>query len=311
MKTPLKTVLGPLWKIFNDPTTSEVIVDAHDDVYWSIWKNNTLTFGQNKKVFKTPAELEALVERMLKFTKMKPGEYSYYLTLDEVTRVNISLPPLSVRGPAINIMKIPNQNFTIQDLLSWKVIDEKGKSYIEKTMESHKGILVAGIAGSGKTTLLNILMNSLALPQRVVTLEHTAEMMVHRPFVHRLRAPTGKNSEMPQVVEAAGKSRADWFVIDYLSGPEVMPYIELLRDTATGMGCITGENAFDALKRLETKALLSSEGQSLEDVRYAIAQAFPVILIQERRADNKRVISQIAEVSFESGELKLNFVHKI
>lgn len=310
MKTPLKTVLGPLWKIFNDPTTSEILVDAHDDVYWSIWKDNAITFGQNNKVFKTPAELDALVDRLLKFTKMKTGEHSYYLTLDDVTRVNISLPPLSVRGPAINIMKIPNQNFTLGDLVKWNVIDEKGKSYLEKTLESHKGILVAGISGSGKTTLLNILLNSLALPQRVVTLEHAAELMIHRPFVHRLRAPTGKNSEMPMVVEAAQKSRADWFVIDYLSGPEVMPYIELLRDTATGMGCVTGENVFDALKRLETKALLSSEGQSLEDVRYAIAQAFPVIVVQERRANNKRVISQIAEVCFESGELKLNFIHK-
>ena len=215
-----------------------------------------------------------------------------------------------MKGPAINMAKLPNQNFTMDDLLKWNVLDKAGKEYIESILSNHKGILVAGLSGSGKTTMLNILFNSIALPQRIVTLEHAGELISYREKVCRLKTENSTPEEMVDLVKVAGRMRADWFVLSYMQGPEVMPYIELLRDTATGLGCISGENVFDALKRLETKALLSSEGHSLEDVRYAIAQAFPVVLVQERRPDNKRVISQIAEIQYEAGELKVKMISK-
>ena len=40
------------------------------------------------------------------------------------------------------------------------------------------------------------------------------------------------------------------------------------------MASIIGDYPMDALKKLETKAVLSSEGMSLEDARYAIFQSF-------------------------------------
>ena len=75
------------------------------------------------------------------------------------------------------------------------------------------------------------------------------------------------------------------------------------------MASIIGDNPMDALKRLETKAVLSSEGMTLEDARYAISQSFGIIVFQEKRANNKRLISSIGEIQYESGELKLKIIY--
>jgi pilus assembly protein CpaF len=255
--------------------------------------------------------VDTFVARLLKTGKVKPGKSSYFFTIDETTKVQITLPPLAMKGPALNIIKMPNQNFTLEDMLKWKALDEKGKKILEDSLAANKGILVAGSAGSGKTTLLNILMHSIPLPQRIITLEHNGDLMVYREKVCRLKTEAGEPSEMVDLIKIAGRMRGDWYVMSYLNGPEVMPYIELLRTTAVGLACITGDNVFDAIKRLETKALISSEGQSLEDVRYAISQSFPVIVYQEKRPDGKRVVSQIAEVKYDSGELKIKVLNQL
>ena len=75
------------------------------------------------------------------------------------------------------------------------------------------------------------------------------------------------------------------------------------------MASIIGDYPMDALKRLETKAVLSSEGMSLEDARYAIFQSFKILVFQEKRTEGKRLVSTIGEIQYESGELNLKIIY--
>jgi pilus assembly protein CpaF len=162
--------------------------------------------------------------------------------------------------------------------------------------------------GSGKTTLLNTLVKSLPEPMRVVTLERHADLIMKRPMSARLNARS--QQEMLQMIGMAEHMRADYIVLSETRGSEVMPFIDFVRNNCSCMAATTGNDVVDAIKRLETKALISSEGMSLEDVRYAISQAFHIIVFQERLHDGKRKVTNISAIEYQSGELKLKNLYK-
>lgn len=297
---PLKAVMGPLWPLYSQTQTWEILIDSYDDVYYA--SNEGIV---SAKVFKTSKDLDLLISRLLKFSKNH-----LFFQLDQYTRVNIVLAPQAIKGPSVVISKIPEQNVSFDNLVEWKAIDLEGKKILEMIVSSQKGFLIAGNMGSGKTTLLNTMINSIPMPYRIVTLERIPDLVLTRSRVCRLQSQTQKASEMIDLIGVAERMRADYLVLSECVGPEVGPFIEMVRSNCIGIALTSGENVFDTIKRMVTKTVLSSDGFSLEEASYALAQSFPYVIFQEKRDDGKRVISSISETSFAEGELKLKTIYK-
>nr|BDT29886.1 Flp pilus assembly complex ATPase component TadA [Bacteriovorax sp. HI3] len=304
----MKSLLGPLWSAFNLKNVWEIVVDAYNEVYYI--DNGKIVVLD--KIFKKSSELDQVVSKLLAFhlKKKKSDELSYFFNLDQFTKIAIVLPPLSVKGPSIVITKLPVHNLTLDDLITFKALDTEGKDVIEKMLASGKGFIVAGNMGSGKTTMLNLLVNGIPQPNRVVTLERSPDLIINRPHVCRIQSQTHKAEEMIELVGMAERMRADYLVLSDCVGPEFMPFMEIVRSNCIGAMLTTGESVFDTIKRLETKAVISSDGMTLEEVRYAIAQSFKYILFQEKTAEGRRQVSSISELSYESGELKVKAIYK-
>lgn len=302
----IKKAFGPLYRLVSDDKIFELVVDGFDEVFYV----DRAGIKRANKIFKTAKEYDTFVDNFVKTLSGKPGELSYYFSLSQTTKVNVVLPPLSVKSPTMNIIKIPDQRISLDDLIRFEALDEKGKKIIQDVLNNHESVLVAGNMGSGKTTLLNTLIESLPDPYRVVTIERYPDLNIKRTLCARLQTQTQKPEEMLDLLRIAERMRPDCLVVSELNGPEVMPFLDHLRSNSTGLGLITAQNAVDAIKRLETKALLSSEGMSLEDVRYAIAQAFHVVVFQEKLPSGKRRITNISRIAYDSGELKLNVLYK-
>lgn len=303
----LKTVLGPLWKFHTDSSVHTICVDAFDDAY--IFQGAESKTAP--KLFKSPRELDQLVVKLIRFSGKKIDEATktYSFNIDDYTRVTIALPPIAIKGPSIVMNKIPQKEVTFNDLVHFNALDEEGKKLILDCIAKGKGILVAGNPGSGKTTLLNTIINAIPQFKRIVTIERYADLVVKRQRVCRLQTMNQKSEELADLVEIAERLFADYLAIANFEGPEVMPFMEVVRSNNTSaLGLISGENPLDALKRLETKAVLSSEGMSLEDARYAISQSFQHIIFQEKR-DERRLVSSIAEIRYEGGDLKLKVIY--
>lgn len=290
-------------KLINDPSVHEILIAAWNDVHYS-------QKGEIKaaKLFKTEASYKTFVNGLIKQSKLPAGKTNYYFSLDDYTKVNIVLPPVSLKGPSINILKIPMQDISLDDLEKWEALDTKSKTIIQDALNNNSNILVAGNLGSGKTTLLNSLIKGLPEPMRVVTLERHADLIVKKPMCTRLNARS--ETEMLEMIEMAENMRADYIVLAEARGSEVMPFIDFVRNNCSSLACISAQDALDAIKRLETKALISSAGMSLEDVRYAISQAFHIIIFQERLPDGKRKVTNISAIEYQSGELKLKNLYK-
>ena len=112
--SPLKQVMGPLWKLFSSSECDEILIDSYDGVYSSCRGKIT-----HEKVFKASKDLDLLISRLLKFSKKKiiKDEMAYFFHLDEFTRVNIVLPPLADNGPRLSVGKLPNQEVTLVGLI--------------------------------------------------------------------------------------------------------------------------------------------------------------------------------------------------
>src|SRR3546814_20325807 len=90
--------------------------------------------------------------------------------LKDGSRVNVIVPPLSLRGTAISIRKFSAKPLTLDNLAQWGAMNQKMCTALKIAGASRFTIVISGGTGSGKTTLLITIMNILDPGQRVRTL---------------------------------------------------------------------------------------------------------------------------------------------
>ena len=298
----LESALGPLKKYFLESTIYEILIDSHSECYF-VDKNGMKSID----LFKSNNELEKTIDNILEYGKVKKKEdvYNYYVRLDELSFCHIVLPPIAIKGPSLTLMKLPTKEITIDDLIKFGAIDEKGRKLLVDIAQSQKGFLVSGNVGSGKTTLMNIMLNLIPENNRMLTLEKTPDLILKRKFVSRLQLFNNSSLEVKKIIRLGHHMRADYAVLIDTYLDEVATFIELVKNNCSGVMLLNGQNVLDSIKNLESKIVLSSEGQSFEEARYSIAQSFPYIIHQEKGEDGKRRITNISKIEYKDGSLKL------
>ncbi len=288
---------GPLKKLIDNKDVLEIIVDRADDTLFATSK------GVQKGPVLKKLELNKLATQLMKLSS-DPKATSANLSFDDLL-VSVIMPPIAPEGPFLRIAKVPDQNFSIDTMVEWKVMTKTQGEYLKKLLSTDQSILLAGKAGSGKTTMFTTMLNAIPENYHLVTVEQSGDLNLKRKRTLRL-VPQGRSEkELVELVQLAGDSRGDYMAIAYLQGAEILPFIELIREGYSGLACMSAENVFEALKRLEYKISASAPWMSLEDIRYANTQGFGHIMFQSKNENNKRVISTFARLKFVDGEIKL------
>jgi pilus assembly protein CpaF len=304
----LENAFGKLWPYYNDENVYEIFVDSLDDIY--IEKSGKLEnvgslFTDKDEVYELGMEL--LKESGRQF---REGKYNYEFALDEATIVNIVFTPVAFECTKVNITKIPKKKITWEDYRKFGAVDDKGEEIIKDIISKDSSLLVAGSVGSGKTTLLNLLVDTIDPTWRVVTMERKPSLILDRKRTARLQTVNNTSDEMIGLVTVAAAMRPDYGILNELSGPETMDFINSLHDGHSGMALLSADNVFDVIKRLELKAMTSDFSGGIDSIRYAISQAFDYIIFQEKCDDGKRRVTRIAEVLYEDGELTARVCHQ-
>ena len=163
-------------------------------------------------------------------------------------------------------------------------------------------VLVSGGTGSGKTTTLNALSGAIPAGERIVTIEDAAELSLRQEHVLRLetRPPNleGRGEvTIRQLVRNALRMRPDRIMVGEVRGAEALDLLQALNTGHDGsLSTVHANSPEDALRRVETLALMADVGLPHAAVREQVASAVDLVVHQERRRDGSRAVTSIAEV---------------
>jgi pilus assembly protein CpaF len=104
------------------------------------------------------------------------------------SRVAAVIPSCSVNGVTLTIHKFNARHFSIDDLVRIGTLPQRLASELENRVVQQRNILVSGGTGTGKNTQLNILAAFIPKDHRVVIIEDTSEIQIHKSGLVRFEA---------------------------------------------------------------------------------------------------------------------------
>src|SRR5690606_8472071 len=274
--------LGPLEDLLADSTVSEIMVNAHDDIYVERsgrLEKTPINFSSNAAVLST-------IERIISPLGRRIDESSPMVDarLKDGSRVNAIIPPLALRGACLTIRKFPDKKLTTDDLIKYGSINHQMVDFLRTAVEQRLNIVVSGGTGSGKTTLLNILSNFIPVEERVVTVEDAAELKLVQPHVVALEARPANMEGKGQVtirdlVRNCLRMRPDRIVVGECRGGEALDMLQAMNTGHDG-SLTTGHanNPRDMLRRLEVMVLMAGMDLPVQAIREQIASAVQIIV---------------------------------
>jgi pilus assembly protein CpaF len=297
----LATGLGPLEPLLADPAVDEVMVNGPDSVYVE-------RRGQMERVpvgFAGEAELMHAIERVLAPLGRRVDEAAPLCDarLADGSRVNVVIPPLSLSGPCLTIRRFRREGFSLRDLVARGTMPADVAELLAVCVAGRASVLVSGGTGSGKTTTLGALSGAIPGEERIVTIEDAAELRLRQRHVIRLEArPANLEGRgevtIRQLVRNALRMRPDRIVVGEVRGPECLDMLQALNTGHDGsLTTVHANSAADALRRVETLALMAGVGLPHAAVREQVTSAIDVVVHQARLADGSRAVESVVEVA--------------
>lgn len=297
---------GPLEKILNNDSVTEVMVNRADLVY--IEQKGKLT--ESGITFVDDAHVERVIRKIIEPLGRHVGTDSPLVDarLPDGSRVNAVVSPCAIDGPNITIRKFSRNPFGIQDLINFGSLNNDMAEFLKACVRAKLNIVVAGGTGSGKTTLLNVLSSFIPDEDRIVTIEDAAELSLLQRHVVRLETKKPSRSGDTEVtirdlVINSLRMRPERIVVGECRGGEALDMLQAMNTGHDGsLTTIHANNPRDTISRLETLVLMSGMDLPLSVVRKQIVSAVDLIVQQARLRDGSRKVINITEITGMEGD---------
>jgi len=292
--------LGPLEPLLSDPEVEEVMVSGTAPV----WVERRGRLERTEVRFEREADLREAIERILAplGRRVDEAEPLCDARLPDGSRVNVVIPPLALDGPALTIRRFRRRGFTPEELVANGTLGPPLLDFLARAVRARCTVLVCGGTGSGKTTTLNALSSFIGEAERVVTIEDAAELALVQPHVVRLEARPANLEGRGEVtirrlVRNALRMRPDRIVVGEVRGGEALDLLTALSTGHDGsLSTVHAGSPAEALRRIETLALMAGLGLPHAALREQVADAFDLVICQARAGDGTRRIVAVAEV---------------
>jgi pilus assembly protein CpaF len=259
--------------------------------------------------FASDVELMHAIERVLAPLGRRVDEASPMCDarLPDGSRVNVVVPPLAVDGACMTIRRFRPQGFSLEDLVANGTLPAVVAEFLAECVRVRASVLVSGGTGSGKTTTLNALSGAIPDGERIVTVEDAAELRLQQEHVVRLEARPPNIEGRGEVtiralVRNALRMRPDRIVVGEVRGGEALDMLSALTTGHEGsLTTVHAMSAEEALRRIETLALMAGVGLPHEAIRDQVGAAIELVVHQRRTPDGGREVASVAEVVRRAG----------
>src|SRR3954465_13905952 len=298
----LATGLGPLEPLLADPAVDEVMGNGPAGVWV---ERRGLLERVGSVGFGSEVELMHSIERILAPLGRRVDEASPLCDarLPDGSRVNVVIPPLSRSGPCLTIRKFRRHGFSLEDLVAGGTLPEPLAEMLASCVRARASVLVSGGTGSGKTTTLGALSAAIPDGERIVTIEDAAELRLRQRHVVRLESRPANLEGRGEVtiralVRNALRMRPDRIVVGEVRGGEALDMLMALNTGHDGsLTTVHANSPADALRRVETLALMAGAGPPHHAGRGQGAGAIDLVVHQARGRDGGRRGEGVAEVA--------------
>ena len=299
--------LGPIEPLLKDDSIADILINTHNRVF--IERRGVLE--ETAIRFRDEAHLLRIINKIVSNIGRRVDESAPMVDarLDDGSRVNIAVRPISVDGPLVSIRKFSKHPYSLERLMAFNSIRQPMVDLLRIAVQSRKSILVSGGTGSGKTTLLNALSSYIPKKERLVTIEDAAELQLQQPHVGRLetRPPNveGKGEvRQRELLKNALRMRPDRIIVGEVRGEEAFDMLQAMNTGHEGsMTTIHANTPRDAISRLEQMVGMAGMPMTNDSIRAQIASAIDIIVQTQRLSDGGRRVVSISELTGMEGNI--------
>jgi len=284
--------LGPLDPLLRDRGVTEVIANGPGRIY----AERAGRLVREPVAFRDDEHLRHVIDRVVSSVGRRVDESSPMVDarLPDGSRVNAVLPPIALDGPLLTIRKFARAPFRVEDLVAAGSLSAGQADLLERCVRGRLNVVVSGGTGTGKTTLLNALAGFIDPAERIVTVEDAAELRLPQPHVARLesRPPNVEGCgevTLRALVRNALRMRPDRIVVGEVRGGEALDMLQAMNTGHDGsLTTVHASSPADAVRRIETMALMAGLDLPHIAVREQVASAVDVIVHLVRDGDGSR-----------------------
>lgn len=302
---------GPITGLLEDKEITEIMVNGKNEIYievdGKVVKDDTVSFINDDHIVRT-------IQRMIQPLGRTIDTSSPMVDarLQNGSRLNAVIPPLSLKGPILTIRKFKDELVNIEDFLRNGTLTPYMARFLEACVQARLNIIICGGTGGGKTTLLNVLSSFISNDERIITIEDAAELKLEQEHVISLETRLtnyegeGEISIRDLVINSL-RMRPDRIIVGEVRGKEAFDMMQAMNTGHDGsLSTMHANSPSDALNRLETMILMAGMEIPIKAIREYIENAINIVVQIQRLSDGKRKVTSICEVSgFKNDEIEL------
>ncbi len=299
-----KNDAGPIKKFLNDISITEIMVNRYDKIF--IERKGVIEETDGK--FDNAEHFLRFVQALAVNVGRELNRRNPFLDakLQDGSRINIVIPPISVENPSVTIRKFSPVMIHYNNLIHHGAFDEKIVYFLNQAVLARQNIVISGGTGSGKTTLLNLLSQFIPVKERIVTIEDTCELQLSVKNIVKMECRSSVGDvqfDIKDLLRNALRMRPDRIIIGEVRGPEAMDMLVAMNTGHDGsMSTLHANSAHDALRRIEAMVLRGQNDIPISSVRQDIASTINLIVQAARAHDGTRRITEIVEVIEKDGD---------
>jgi len=298
--------LGPIESLIRASDITEIMVNGPENIY--VEKHGKLE--RTGIFFQDDEHVLNVINRIVSFVGRRCDEANPMVDarLADGSRVNVVIPPVSLKGPCITIRKFKSSPMQISDLINYNSLSFAMSFFLEACVKGRCNVVVSGGTGSGKTTLLNVLSGFIPENERIVTIEDAAELQLMQRHVVTLESRPanieGKGSiTIRDLVRNSLRMRPDRIIVGEVRSGEALDMLQAMNTGHDGsLTTVHANSTRDVISRIETMVLMAGMELPVKAIREQIASAIDLIVHQSRMRDGSRKIVSVSEVMGMEGD---------
>ncbi|PAX08804.1 flagellar protein FlaI [Sphingomonas lenta] len=292
--------LGPLEELLADPNVSDIMVNGPEQTY--VERKGKLELANVQ--FRDEEHLFQIAQRICNSVGRRVDQTTPLADarLKDGSRVNVIVPPLSLRGTAISIRKFSAKPITLDMMAGFGSMSPKMATALKIAGASRFNVVISGGTGSGKTTMLNALSKMIDPGERVLTIEDAAELRLQQPHWLPLETrPANLEGQgeisIRDLVKNALRMRPDRIILGEIRGAECFDMLAAMNTGHDGSMCTLHSNSpREALARMENMVMMSDIKVPKEAISRQIADSVDMIIQVKRLRDGSRRVTNVTEV---------------